>query len=212
MGQTTIQELKNCWETDKDFYKNKEIGELQDFVKEVLQVKELFNLKKGNLNTPNNKRKNEFTIETSKDNRRADFVIFINGEDIVIPVEVEKHGNIEAGIEQLFTYQKDWDKKYGILTDGNEWRFYKSSVYKSFYIQNILNNPKDFSLYWSEYIKSENYYIEYFTPSGQPNLFIDKLDLNKTENKKLFFDDVTKVISNFRLKIKAIRTGGAAAE
>ncbi len=65
------------------------------------------------------KEKNEFTIEISKEGGNADFVIFINGEDIVIPVEVERHGNIKAGREQLLRYQKDWDKKYGILTESH---------------------------------------------------------------------------------------------
>ena len=200
----TIEALKHRWEQDSEAFKNKEIGELQDFIKEVLQEKELFNLRRGNLATADEHRTNEFTIETEKKRRRADFVIFIKGVDIVIPVEVEKHGNIKKGEEQLFQYQRDWDKKYGILTDGNQWKFYRSNIpSKPFFIQDIFNNPQNFTTHWQDYIKPENYYPECFAPSGQ--LFSDnKIDLNKTENRELFFDDITKVITNFRVKMKAI--------
>ncbi len=199
-----IEILKNRWEQDRESFKNKEIGELQDFIREILQEKKLFNLRQGNLSSADEHRENEFTIETAKKTRRADFVIFIKGVDIVIPVEVEKHGSIEKGEEQLFQYQRDWDKKYGILTDGNQWRFYRSNIpSKPFFIQDIFNNPQDFITYWQNYIKLENYYPECFAPSDQ--LFnAAKIDLNKKENRELFFDDVTKVIRNFRGKMKAI--------
>ncbi|HPG29945.1 MAG TPA: Eco57I restriction-modification methylase domain-containing protein [bacterium] len=199
-----ISDLKNIWANDKEAFAAKELGGLHSFVKDVLESEELFNLKQGKESSKISARKNEFTIETSKQGRRADFVIYINGDEIVIPVEVEKHNNIEKGVEQLFQYQKDWMKKYGLLTDGNEWRFYKSSQYKRFFINDILNNPKEFVVYWQFYIKPENYYIELFNPSIQLSLFNDKLDLNIFENRTVFFDEITQVIKNFKGKMLAI--------
>ena len=113
-----INLLLKRWEKDKEFFSKKELGELQDFIKDVLSDSEIFNLKKGLGNTDNRKRKYEFTIETSKENRRADFVIFINGMDVVIPVEVEKFNNIENGVKQIFQYQMDWNKK---IWNINRW-------------------------------------------------------------------------------------------
>lgn len=108
----SLDKLRTRWLKDKNFFLHKEIGELQDFVKDVLQEDSLFNLNKGLGSKSNNERTNEFTTETSKDKRRADFVIFINGDDVVIPVEVERHQNIKKGIEQVFQYQKDWKKNF----------------------------------------------------------------------------------------------------
>jgi len=199
-----LNELKEIWNIDKTAFSAKEIGGLQAFVKDVLECSDLFNLSQGNESTKNEKRKNEFVIEASKTGGRADFVVFINGLDIIIPVEVERHNNIQKGVEQLYRYQKDWDKKYGILTDGNEWRLYRASQYKSFFIDNIFDNPLDFISYWQFYIKPENYYIELFNPSEEENVFIDKIDLNNHENRIIFFDEITKLISNFKGKMKAI--------
>ena len=200
----SISQLKNTWNIDKNAFQNKELGGLQDFVKNMLTCPKLFNLTIGRESTRINKRKQEFTIETSREGRRADFVIYINGNNIVIPVVVEKFGNINKGIEQLFRYQKDWKKKYGILTDGNEWRFYKSSQYKSFYINDILDNPTDFKTYWNFYIKPENYYIELFEPDMQKELFNNQLDLNLQHNRLVFFDEITQLIDNFKVKMLAI--------
>lgn len=199
----SLESLKNRWRKNEEHFKKKEVGELQDFIREVLQEAELFNLKKGNLATPNAQRKKEFTIETKKERRRADFVIFINGEDIVIPVEVKKHGNIKEGIEQLFQYQKDWNKKYGILTDGKEWRFYRANAYQQFFLQDILEQPQDFLTYWQSYTKPDNYYIDSFSLSDK--IFTDEINLNNNiKARELFFDDITQVINNFKGKMKAI--------
>ncbi len=200
----SLSELIKIWEIDKEKFAEKEIGGLQYFVKDILNCKEIFNLKQGNESTKIDKRKYEFTIETTKIGRRADFVIYINGRNIIIPVEVEKYNNIENGIEQIFQYQKDWQKKYGILTDGNEWRFYKSSQYKSFFIDDIFKNPKDFIDYWKFYIKPENYYIELFNFYEIKKSFNNKLDLNFFENRMIFFDEITQLINNFKIKMKAI--------
>lgn len=202
----SLKKIQGRWNKDKVFFSQKEIGELQDFVKDVLNESEIFGLKKGLGSTANKKRKYEFTIETSRGGRHADFVIFINGEGVVIPVEVERHNNIKKGIEQIFQYQKDWDKKYAILTDGNEWRFYRSNKFKSFYIDYIFNNTKDFLIYWHEYIKPENYYIDLFSQDSQE--VTERLDLNQQENRILFFDDVTRVMSNFKVKMRAIGAFG----
>lgn len=198
----SLEYLKERWSKDENIFKNKELGGLQDFVKDVLQDNELFNLKKGLESTPNQNRKYEFTIETSKEGRRPDYVIFIDGINIVIPVEVEKFENIEKGIEQVFQYQKDWNKKFAILTDGNEWRFYRSNKYKSFYLHDMLSSPKDFLSYWNSYIKEENYYIDLLKIDGEEKS--EQLNLNKQENRYIFFDDITQLIINFKGKMKAI--------
>lgn len=198
----SIPKIRERWNKDKNHFSQKEIGELQDFIKDILQDSEIFGLKKGYGSTSNKNRQHEFTIETTKKGRHADFIIFINGEDVVIPVEVEKHNNIKKGIEQVFQYQKDWDKKYAILTDGNEWRFYRSNKFKSFNINYILNNTDDFLIYWREYIKPENYYIDLFSLDNQEKS--ENINLNLQENRILFFDDITRVISNFRIKMRAI--------
>lgn len=198
----SLENLKNIWFKEKDIFRNKELGGLQDFVKDMLQDNELFNLKKGLESTPNQNRKYEFTIETSKEGRRPDYVIFIDGINIVIPVEVERFENIENGIEQVFQYQKDWNKKFSILTDGNEWRFYRSNKYKSFYLNDMISSPKDFLSYWNSYIKEENYYIDLLKTNEEEK--IEQLNLNKQENRYIFFDDITQLISNFKGKMKAI--------
>ncbi|MEI0702531.1 Eco57I restriction-modification methylase domain-containing protein [Brachyspira intermedia] len=198
----SLEYLKERWSKDENIFKNKELGGLQDFVKDALQDNELFNLKKGLESTPNQNRKYEFTIETSKEGRRPDYVIFIDGINIVIPVEVEKFENIEKGIEQVFQYQKDWNKKFAILTDGNEWRFYRSNKYKSFYLYDMLSSPKDFLSYWNSYIKEENYYIDLLKIDGEEKS--EQLNLNKQENRYIFFDDITQLIINFKGKMKAI--------
>ncbi len=200
----TIAELRKTWEIDKEKFSTKELGGLQYFVKNILENKDLFALKQGNESTKIDNRKYEFTIETTKVGRRADFVIYINGANIVIPVEVEKYNNIQKGVEQLFQYQKDWQKKYGILTDGNEWRFYKSSQYKSFFIEDIFNKPREFAAYWKYYIKPENYYIELFNSNETQKIFNDKLNLNIPDNRIIFFDEITQLINNFKIKMKAI--------
>ena len=150
MPDKYIKDLRKMWLKEKDEYKTSEIGSgVQKFVKEIFKCSEIFNLKEGLLNTFENKRKNEFLEETKNKGRRADIVIFIDG-DIVIPVEVEKFGNIQAGEKQLFQYQADWIKKYGILTDGNEWRFYNDRYYETFDILQILAETPKFLTFWKE--------------------------------------------------------------
>lgn len=201
MAEKTIKELEKLWKQEKEEYKTAEIGTgVQKFVKHVFESKELFNLEEGKLSTADLKRQNEFLTEAKKKGRRADVVIFIDS-DVIIPVEVEKHGNIKAGIKQIYNYQSDWIKKYGLLTDGNEWWFYNNRfVEKKFFIKDILENPKNFLTYWKEYTTANYYYRSFFEKKGQLELFEEPpppLD-NVRED---FFIDITKLIENFENKL-----------
>ncbi|MFH1004645.1 MAG: N-6 DNA methylase [Bacteroidota bacterium] len=198
----TLKTLKTLWDTEKEFYRNAEVGSgVQDFIYSVFQCSELFNLNAGILATKDSKRENEFIKEAKKKGRRADIVIFIDS-DIVIPVEVEKYGNIKAGIQQIYNYQADWVKKYGILTDGNEWRFYNNTIIeRTFFIDKVLDNPTDFLTFWKEYITPEYYYRSFFHKKGQQQLF-DEYIPHLDEKREDFFKDITKLIENFKDKLK----------
>lgn len=197
----TIEHLKKTWEIDEQAFATKELGGLQSFVQDVFQCKDLFNLKQGNESTIIEKRKNEFTIETNKKAHRADFVIYIKGNEIVVPVEVEKYNNIQAGVKQLANYQNDWQKAYGILTDGFHWRFYNNTSYTEFKLDAILNNPSQLKTFWGDYLKEENYYLTFFEKTGQSSLFKEEETLKIDENRELFFDDITKLIIHFKDKL-----------
>ena len=94
----------------------------------------------------------------TKAGRQADFVIFIDAK-IEIPLEVKCFTHIEEGRKQLENYQKDLDKKYGILTDGYTWRFYKNNIYEKFNLEVIFTNPEAFLEVWKDYIQHEFYYF-----------------------------------------------------
>ena len=146
----TIQQLRQKWNAEEAAYRQVEVGSgTQKFVKHVLLAEQLFALKEGLLTTSLEKRHLEFVEEPGKKGRHADVVIYASPET-VIPVEVERHGNIKAGIVQLLQYQADWDKKYGILTDGFEWRFYNNNIYRSFFLDDILAEPETFLAFWHE--------------------------------------------------------------
>ena len=194
-------ELKTIWQKEKDFYRKAEVGTgVQSFVKNILESEDLFNLKEGKLSTERERRKNEFIHEKkAKQQRRADFVIYITPE-IVIPVEAECYGNIKIGEPQLFNYQKDFDKQYGILTDGHTWRFYNNNIFRSFRLKDILDNSPRFLEFWEEYIKPESYYLSFFEPTGQLAL-LEETKLHVEENRQLFFEDITKRIESFKNKL-----------
>lgn len=196
-----LNDLKKIWEIDEEAFKSKELGDLQSFVKDILECKELFNLKQGNESTKIEKRLNEFTIEANKKGHRADFVIFIKGNEIVIPVEVEKYNNIQAGVKQLANYQNDWQKAYGILTDGFHWRFYNNTSYTEFTLNTIFENPSKLITFWNDYLKEENYYLTFFEKTGQLSLFQEEEALKIDENRELFFEDITKLITDFKNKL-----------
>jgi len=198
----TIKELKDKWQQNAEFYKQQEIGSgVHSFVKDVFLSSALFNLAE----TP--KRTNKFGTFThdaeKKKEGRPDFVLHLS-EDVAIPVEVKCYGRITEGVNQLRRYQLDHSKQFGILTDGFEWRFYRATTYKKYELDEIVENPSGFLTYWNDYIKPERYYFEFFNPSGQQNLFPEKMDLNEEESRKIFFEDTTKLIGKFRVKLKNI--------
>ncbi len=197
----TIKELKNKWKREKEAYKTQEVGSgVEAFVKDVLLSEEIFGLKKGLKSTPLEKRRNEFLEEEkTREKRKADIVIYISPE-IVIPVEVERYQNIEAGANQILKYQTDLDKKYGILTDGFTWRFYTNNVFREFTLDKILDETEKFLEFWKEYIKPENYYLLFFEPLGQLQLFEEKLPVENY--RQMFFEDITKLIKSFKNKLQ----------
>ncbi len=201
MADKDIKQLKHLWEQEKEEYKTAEIGTgVQKFVKQVFESKELFNLVEGKLSTSDLKRQNEFLTEAKKKGRRADVVIFIDS-DVIIPVEIEKHTHIKNGIKQIYNYQSDWSKKYGLLTDGNEWWFYNNRfVEKKFFIKDILENPTNFLTYWKEYTTVDYYYRSFFEKKGQLKLFEEPAP-NLDDVREDFFLDITKLIENFENKL-----------
>lgn len=191
-----IKELKNLWDSEKEDYRTNEVGTgVQNFVKKVLESTELFNLNEGKLKTKREKRKGEFIYEKgTKERRKVDFVIYIDSE-IVIPVEVECHTHIERGIEQLKKYQKDLEKKYGILTDGFSWQFWNNEIIEQeFKIDDILNEPSKFLTFWNEYIKPIHYYSTFFEG--------EVISLPVESHKESFFDDTTFLIKNIKNKLQ----------
>jgi hypothetical protein len=190
------------WNRGADSYRTQEVGSgVQGFVKDVLECTDVFNLKEGNLSTPTEERKNEFIYEKkTKDRRRADFDIFINS-DIEIPIEVEQYTSIEQGEGQLFQYQSDLEKKYGILTDGYTWRFYNNNIYRVFTLDHLLLDTAYFLEFWKEYIKPEYYYLSFFEEAGQLSFF-EKEELHIEDNRELFFKDITTLIKSFTLKLR----------
>jgi hypothetical protein len=199
----TISQLKSKWNKEKNFYKTQEVGSgVQIFVKDVFKSEEVFNLKVGFGSTPSERRRNEFVEEKkTKDSRKADIVIYIS-PDIIIPVEVEKYQNIEAGIEQLRQYQADIDKKYGLLTDGDIWRFYNNNIFRKFTLNQILEETEEFLEFWKEYTKPEFYYLSFFESPGQLTLLKEIEKLLVEDNRLIFFEDITKLIRGFKNKLK----------
>ena len=133
IGQSmNIQQLKPLWDSEKEKFKEKELGALQNFVRKVFECVELFNLEEGKESTAPHDRKNVFIQEDtdSKASNRPDFVLYleINRTQIKIPVEVEKHENIKAGEKQIELYKDLYNAVYAILTDGNEWWFYNGDT------------------------------------------------------------------------------------
>lgn len=203
MANISISDLKNKWELNQEGYKTKEIGGgVHDFISDVFQSSDLFNLQ---LLAMNQNKKYSFVHDTvANKNDRPDFVLYIN-PDIKIPVEAKCYLRIKEGEDQLVRYQTALDtKEYGILTDGFEWRFYRGGKYTKFTLDTIFSNPTDLMAFWGDYLKPENYYVELFNPSGQLEMFETKLSLNDSENRKSFFDDTTKLISKFKTKMKNI--------
>jgi type I restriction-modification system DNA methylase subunit len=196
----SIDQLTSLWDTEKESYTKNEIGSgVQKFVKEMLKCNSLFNLSEGRLSTPDFNRTHEFLEERTRKNKRADIIIFVD-PDIVIPVEVEKFGNIRAGEIQLFEYQRTWDKKYGILTDGNKWVFYNNKLpVMTFSLDTILQETDEFIEWWNEYIQPRNYYLQFFESIGQLSFFEE--DISVGNRVSSFFKDITTLIRSFNTKL-----------
>jgi len=198
----SIPQLKALWNKDRASYKVQEVGSgVQRFVRAVLECPDIFNLKEGKLITPAEERKGEFIHEKkAKYGRHADFAIFIN-PDIIIPIEAEKYTDIKQGEGQLSQYQSDFEKKYGILTDGYDWRFYNNNIYRTFTLDQLLSETDYFLEFWREYIKPEYYYLSFFEKVGQMTLFEGE-GLSVEDNRQLFFGDVTTLIRSFTNKLR----------
>ena len=155
-----LKEIEVKWNKEKDYYRTQELGTgVHSFVKSCLESEDLFSLKESLLSTKTERRKNSYIHEKkAKEGRKADFAIYID-QDIIIPLEAECYGNIQAGVQQLFNYQKDFDKHYGILTDGFIWRFYNNNDYRTFTLAQILEEPDIFLGFWKAYILQESYYL-----------------------------------------------------
>jgi hypothetical protein len=201
-GLLSISELRTKWRKEKSFYEVREVGTgVEIFVKDVLKSPEVFALKVGLNSTKLENRKHEFLEKkTSKGQRQPDITIFISPE-IIIPVEVEKYKNINAGISQLLQYQIDLEKKYGILTDGYNWRFYNNNVYTQYTLQTIFEKTDIFLEFWREYIKPEKYYLAFFEERGQLSLLKETEQLPVEENRQIFFEDITELIDRLKRKL-----------
>ncbi len=198
----TLQELQQKWNSNCEAYKTKEIGSgVHSFVKDIFSCPDLFGLTEC---ANKSSRSLTFVHDTSATQQgRPDFILHIQ-EDIDIPVEVKCYTRIEEGIKQLRRYQIGLAKQYGILTDGAEWRFYRGNRYERFMLCDLLANPAQFQTFWQDYTKTETYYIELFNAPQRPNLFEEKINLDDAENRKLFFEDTTKLIAKFKIKMQAL--------
>jgi type I restriction-modification system DNA methylase subunit len=202
---STIEQLRALWEIEKSHYKKSEVGSgVQSFVWDVLQCPELFNLKRGLKSTATHKRTREFLLEESNKSGQADAVLFIDSE-IAIPVEVEKYENAQSGEWQILKYRTAFEKTYGILTDGAEWRFYYGEIqdqkYYEFSIVEMLSDPKRFIVFWEEYVKPKNYYLSLFNSSvGQQGLSSGDKRLPVDKNRERFFNDITDIMRKLKDK------------
>ena len=202
-----IQRLKTLWESEKEVFKEKELGALQNFVRKVLECVELFNLEEGKESIAPHNRKNVF-IQEDTDNKarnRPDFVIYleIDQTQIKIPVEVEKHENIKAGEKQIKTYKDLYNAVFAILTDGYEWRFYDGdTVCKKLKLDEMLDEPEIFQTFWKEYTLPENYYLSFFDRMVFQKRLFEREGFEVEENREMFFDDITALIRNFKYKLR----------
>jgi len=199
-----LKDIKNKWNKEKSYYKAQELGSgVHNFIRACLESDELFSLKEGSLSNKPELRKKEYIHENkTEQGRRADFVIYAN-QDIVIPLEAECYGNIKAGIKQLFEYQKDLEKQYGILTDGFSWRFYNNNIpIREFNLDQIFGETDIFLEFWKEYIKPEFYYLSFFEPQDQLPLLKEEQILPVEQDRQIFFDDITKLIKSFKNKLQ----------
>jgi type I restriction-modification system DNA methylase subunit len=204
-----IAELAALWSKEREEYRRSEVGSgVQRFVWEVLNSPDLFDLKQGLKSTSAHKRRAEFLLEQSNKSGQADAVIFMDAE-VIIPVEVERLENAESGEWQILKYRSAFEKKYGILTDGREWRFYYGDItdkqHYLFHIEEMLEHPRRFQTFWQEYVKPESYYLSLFEDVGQQQLAFAKGPKPVDKHRDSFFRDVTEIIR--KLKDKLLNAG-----
>ena len=204
-----LPHLKALWHAESEAYKKSEVGTgVQRFVWEMLKSEDLFNLNEGLKSTPVRERQSEFLLEERRKNAQADAVLFIDTE-VVVPLEVERFEHARAGEWQIHKYRTVFEKKYGILTDGYEWRFYYGEIadnlYYNFTIDQIFSNPTRFRSFWEEYIKPANYYLSYFEKIGQQSFAFVDGSKNVDAHRSQFFSDVTDIIG--KLKDKLLNAG-----
>jgi len=204
-----LSELETLWQAESEEYKRSEVGTgVQRFVWEMLKSEDFFDLAQGLKSTPDHKRRSEFLLEERRKNGQADAVIFMDAE-VVIPVEVEKYEKARAGEWQILGYRTAFDKKYGILTDGFEWRFYYGEIadelYVKFTLEQMFADPARFRTFWEEYVKPENYYLAFFEQVGQQSFAFHDGPKSVDKNRYRFFEDVTEIIR--KLKDKLLNAG-----
>ena len=208
-GNMTPSELRSLWRAERAAYKLSEVGTgVQRFVWEVLKCDDLFRLKQGLKSTPDHRRRSEFTLEESRKGSQADAVVFMDAE-VVIPVEVERFERASVGEWQILKYRSVFEKKYGILTDGFEWRFYYGEIadglYYEFTLDRMLDDPRRFRVFWAEYVKPSNYYLAFFEKVGQQTLDFRDLPKGVDAFRRQFFADVTDIVR--KLKDKLLNAG-----
>ncbi len=204
-----LPELKTLWQAEREEYKRSEVGTgVQRFVWEMLKSEDFFALSHGLKSTPGHRRRAEFHLEERHKNGQADAVIFMDS-DVVIPVEVERFEKAHKGEWQILTYRTAFDKKYGILTDGYEWRFYYGEIanelYFRFTLQQMFANPERFRTFWEEYVKPANYYLAFFEEVGQRKFAFHDEAKSVDKYRYRFFEDVTEIIR--KLKDKLLNAG-----
>jgi hypothetical protein len=171
------------WERNSAAYREREIGSgVKAFVKQCLTSADLFDLSEGELATRRDQRRHEFIDENAtRAQRSADLVVYVS-EEIVVPIEVERFGQITRGESQIRQYQLDLRAKLGILTDGFEWRFYNNRRYRSFTLDQLLSDPESFREFWQTYVTPEAYYIEFFRREEEGAAF-DALPLSEPNDR-----------------------------
>ena len=205
----TLTKLKALWIAEREEYKRSEVGTgVQRFVWEVLQSEDFFQLKQGLKSTPDHRRRSEFLLEERRKNRQADAVVFIDAE-VVIPIEVERLEKASVGEWQISNYRAVFQEKYGILTDGFEWRFYYGEIvdgqYYLFTLDQMFTNARQFRAFWDEYIKPANYYLSFFETVGKQSFSSGNYHRSVDSNRSQFFSEVTEIIG--KLKDKLLNAG-----
>lgn len=204
-----LPELRALWQAEHEDYKLSEVGTgVQRFVWEMLTSEDFFGLTQGLKSTPDHKRRSEYLLEERRKNGRADAVIFMDAE-VVIPVEVERLEKASSGEWQILSYRTAFEKKYGILTDGFEWRFYYGEIadeaYYKFTLQQMFADAARFRTFWDEYVKPSNYYLAFFQQVGQQSFAFYDEPKSVDEYRYRFFEDVTDIIR--KLKDKLLNAG-----